>query len=234
MSEQHDAAQSGRVEVHRLDGFIDAAFAFAASVLAIAGAEVPHNLQDLLSALDRIPAFACSFATLMIFWHRHVRWRDHFRLHDTTSLMLSLMLVFFALIFVYPLNMLFQAMFAALYAAFAHQELSGSLTINSVHDVKALYLCYGTAYACMAGCLAGLYRHSLRKAHMSPVERIDGRENFYTQLGSICVALLSLAVTLVIPETAAWTALPGCLYILLTPIYWTAGRWASKAKASIA
>ncbi|GGA26217.1 TMEM175 family protein [Dyella nitratireducens] len=234
MSEQHDAAQSGRVEAHRLDGFIDAAFAFAVSVLAIAGAEVPHSMHDLLLALDRIPAFACSFATLMIFWHRHVRWRDRFRLHDTTSMILSLMLVFFALIFVYPLNMLFQAMFGALYGAFAHQELSGAPSITSVHEVKALYLCYALAYACMAACLACLYRHSLRKTHMSHAERIDARENFYTQSGSICVALLSLLVTLVIPETPTWTALPGCLYILLSPVYWIAGRWARRAKASAA
>lgn len=234
MSEQHDAAHSGRVEAHRLDGFIDAAFAFAVSVLAIAGAEVPHNLQDLLQALDRIPAFACSFATLMIFWHRHVRWRDRFRLHDTTSMMLSLMLVFFALIFVYPLNMLFQAMFSAFYAAFAHQQLSGAPIINSVHEVKALYICYGLAYACMAACLAGLYRHSLRKAHMSHAERIEARQSFYTQTGSICVALLSLFVALVIPETSAWTALPGCLYILLSPMYWIVGRWAKRAKVSAA
>jgi len=234
MSEQHDAAQSGRVEAHRLDGFIDAAFAFAVSVLAIAGAEVPRNLHDLLLALDRIPAFACSFATLMIFWHRHVRWRDRFRLHDTASMMLSLMLVFFALIFVYPLNMLFQAMFGALYELFAHQELSGAPTISSVHDVKALYVCYGLAYACMAACLACLYRHSLRKAHMSHTARIEARKVFYTQAGSVCVALLSLFVALVIPETAAWTALPGCLYILLTPMYWIAARWAKRAEACAA
>lgn len=234
MSEQHDATHGGRVEAHRLDGFIDAAFAFAVSVLAIAGAEVPRSLHDLLLALGRIPAFACSFATLMIFWHRHVRWRDRFRLHDTTSLMLSLMLVFFALIFVYPLNMLFQAMFGALYAASTHQELSGAPVVNSVHDVKALYLCYGLAYACMAACLAFLYRHSLRKAHMSQAERIDAREIFYTQSGSVCVALLSLLATLLIPETPAWTALPGFVYILLTPMYWIAGRSANRAKANMA
>lgn len=234
MSEQHDAAHTGRVEAHRLDGFIDAAFAFAVSVLAIAGAEVPHSLQDLVPALDRIPAFACSFATLMIFWHRHVRWRDRFRLHDTTSMMLSLMLVFFALIFVYPLNMLFQAMFGALYETFAHQELSGAPVINSVHDVKALYICYGLAYACMAACLACLYRHSLRRAHLSQAERIDAQEVFYTQTGSMCVALLSLLAALSIPEAAAWTAVPGLIYILLTPLYWMAGRWANRAKARTA
>lgn len=231
MSEQHDAAQGGRIEIHRLDGFIDAAFAFAVSVLAIAGAEVPHNLHDLLQALDRIPAFACSFATLMIFWHRQVRWRERMRLHDKTSLMLSMMLVFFALIFVYPLNMLFQAMFGAFYAALAHQELPGTPTINSVNDIKALYLCYGLAYACMAGCLAGLYRHSLGKAYLPHAERIDARKALFTQTGSVCVALLSLLAALLIPATPAWTALPGCIYLLLTPTYWLASRWARRAMA---
>jgi hypothetical protein len=46
MNERHDAGHVGRVEAHRLDGFIDAAFAFAVSVLAIAGAEAPHSLHD--------------------------------------------------------------------------------------------------------------------------------------------------------------------------------------------
>lgn len=234
MSEQRDASHSGRVEVHRLDGFIDAAFAFAVSVLAIAGAEIPHNLHDLVLALERIPAFACSFATLMIFWHRQVRWRDHFRMHDTTSMLLSLALVFFALIFVYPLNMLFQAMFGAVYASFAHQELAGTPTIESVHDVKALYLCYGLAYACMAGCLVCLYRHSLRHASISAVERIDARQNLYAQSGSVCVAVLSLAAALLIPETPSWTAVPGFIYVLLSPTYWLTGRWARRAKAKLA
>lgn len=234
MSEQHDAAQSGRVEAHRLDGFIDAAFAFAVSVLAIAGAEVPHSLHDLLLALDRIPAFACSFAALMFFWHQQVRWRDRFRLHDRASTLLSLMLVFFALIFVYPLNMLFQAMFGALYAAFTNQELPGTPAINDLHDVKALYLCYNAAYACMAVCLAGLYHHGLRKVHMPHAERIYARTAYFMLAASVCVALLSLFAALAIPETPVWMSLPGSIYLLLTPMHWIAGRWAKRAKMSAA
>jgi hypothetical protein len=203
MSEQHDAAHTGRVEAHRLDGFIDA-------------------------------AFACSFATLMIFWHRHVRWRDRFRLHDSVSMLLSLMLVFFALIFVYPLNMLFQAMFSALYEAFAHRALSGAPTLSSMHDLKALYLCYGMAYACMAGCLVCLYAHSLRRAHLSHVERIDAQEVSYTQSGSVCVAALSLLAALSIPEATSRSAVPGLVYAWLTPVYWMAGKWARQKKVRTA
>ncbi|GAB2567935.1 DUF1211 domain-containing protein [Dyella jejuensis] len=228
---EHDAAHVGRVEAHRLDGFIDAAFAFAVSVMAIAGAETPHSLHDLLRALDRIPAFACSFATLMIFWHRHVRWRDRFRLHDAASITLSLMLIFFALIFVYPLNMLFQAMFASFYGAFAHAPLPDAPDIGSMHELKALYICYGLAYACMAGCLAWLYRHSIRRSRLARVEGIEARETFYTLLGSVAVAAASLLAAWLMPSSGAWDGVPGFLYVLLTPVYWLAGRWSRQALA---
>ena len=231
MSEQHDAAHVGRVEAHRLDGFIDAAFAFAVSVLAIAGAEAPHSLHDLLLDLNRIPGFACSFATLLIFWHRHVRWRDRFRLHDGISITLSLMLVFFALIFVYPLNMLFQAFFSSIHDSFAHTVLPNEPMIDNVHELKALYICYGLAYVCMAGCLASLYGHSLRRTHIAHAERIEARETFYVQLGSMSVAVLSMIAALLIPDTGALSGLPGYIYSLLAVVYWAAGRWSRRALA---
>jgi uncharacterized membrane protein len=232
--QQHDAAHVGRVEAHRLDGFIDAAFAFAVSVLAIAGAEAPHSLHDLLLDLDRIPGFACSFYTLMIFWHRHVRWRDRFRLHDGTSIALSLALVFFALIFVYPLNMLFQALFSSLYDSFAHTNLPNEPMIGSIHELRALYICYGLAYACMAGCLALLYGHSLRRSTIALVDRIKARETLYVQMGSIAVALASLVSALIIPDSGAWSWLPGCLYMLLGVTYWMAGHWSRRVLAQAA
>jgi uncharacterized membrane protein len=234
MSDSQDAAHVGRVEAHRLDGFIDAAFAFAVSVLAIAGAEAPHSLHDLLLDLDRIPGFACSFATLLIFWHRHVRWRDRFRLHDGISIALSLMLVFFALIFVYPLNMLFQALFSSLYALYAHTSLPNEPMIGSVRELKALYICYGSAYACMAGCLALLYGHSLRRSSLAYVERINARETYYSLLGSIAVALLSLIAAFLIPDTGESSWLPGTLYTLLALVYWITGYWSRKTLAQAA
>jgi uncharacterized membrane protein len=236
MSEQDESLHVGRVEAHRLDGFIDAAFAFAVSVMAIAGVEVPHTLHDLMLALDRIPGFACSFATLMMFWHRHVRWRDHFRLHDATTIRLSLTLVFFALIFVYPLDMLFQAMFSSFYDAYTHTTLPNEPEIGSVRELKALFICYALAYACMAGTLALLYRHSLRKSSLLSARlRIEARETYYIQCGSVTVALLSLVITVAIPEinNGIWNSLPGMIYVLLWLVYSLAGRWSRRALAQV-
>lgn len=232
MDEQQRERRAGLIEAHRLDGFFDAAFAFAVSILAIAGTEVPRDLHEMLLALNRIPAFACSFATLLVFWYRHVRWRERCRVHDTTSVLISLMLVFFALIFVYPLNMVFSAMFNSFYAGFTGKLLPDSLVIEQAHDMTLLYLCYGMAYACMAGCLALLYRHSLRHMHdASREEVIEARESLYIQVGSVSVALISVIVALTVPEGGWWSAMPGCVYFLLTFVYSLTGRWSRRMLA---
>lgn len=233
MDEQQRERRAGLIEAHRLDGFFDAAFAFAVSVLAIAGTEVPRDFHDMLAALSRIPAFACSFATLLVFWYRHVRWRERCRVHDTRSVQISLMLVFFALIFVYPLNMVFSAMFNAFYYGFTGKLLPGSLVIEQAHDMSLLYLCYGSAYACMAGCLALLYRHSLRHMHdASREEVIEARESFYVQVGSAGVGLLSVLVAMVAPNNGWWNAIPGLVYFLLTFVYSLTGRWSRRMLAA--
>lgn len=233
MDEQQRKQRAGLIEAHRLDGFFDAAFAFAVSILAIAGTEVPRDLHEMLLALNRIPAFACSFATMLVFWYRHVRWRERCRVHDTTSVRISLMLVFFALIFVYPLNMVFSAMFNAIYNGFTGRLLPDALVIEQAHDMTLLYLCYGTAYACMAGCLALLYRHSLRHMHdASREEVIEARESLYIQVGSVGVALLSVSVALVAPDGGWWSAIPGFIYFLLTFVYSLTGRWSRRMLAA--
>ncbi|HEX7815722.1 TMEM175 family protein [Dyella sp.] len=221
--------RAGLIEAHRLDGFFDAAFAFAVSILAIAGTEVPHDLHHMLNVLNRIPAYACSFATLLVFWYRHVRWRERCRVHDQTSVVYSLMLVFFALIFVYPLNMVFSAMFNAIYSGFTGRLLAETLVIGTVHDMNLLYSCYGLAYMCMTLCLAALYRHSVRHMHnASREERIEARESLYTQLGAAGVALLSIVLAWLLPEGGLWIMLPGLAYGLLTLVYSLAGRWARR------
>ena len=57
----------GVAESHRLDAFVDAAFAFAVSLLIIAGGEPLRSFDDLLHALMRIPAFLAGFALIVLF-----------------------------------------------------------------------------------------------------------------------------------------------------------------------
>ena len=55
-------------EMTRLETFIDAAFAFAISMLVISAQQIPDNIQALLAAFKNVPTFICSIAVLGIYW----------------------------------------------------------------------------------------------------------------------------------------------------------------------
>lgn len=61
---------------------------------------------------------------------------------------------------------------------------------------------------------------------------IEARESLYVQVGSMAVALLSVLVALVAPDGGWWTAIPGCIYFLLTFVYSLTGRWARRMLAA--
>ena len=59
------------MQMTRLETFIDAAFAFAISMLVIAAQQIPDNIEALLAAFKNVPTFVCSIAVLGIYWRGH-------------------------------------------------------------------------------------------------------------------------------------------------------------------
>jgi uncharacterized membrane protein len=205
-----------RTESARLDNFVDGAFAFAITLLVISGAGLPRDVDALERALRGVPAFAACFAQLVFFWHGHVRWRDAVRLADRTSLYLSLLLVFFALIFVFPLHLVFAGLANGLSDGALSPDVS-SFT-GSSRGIAALFICYGTSFACMAGTLALLYRHAARTAvaeHHS--DAISLRVDVVVWGYYAAVGVLSTLLALTLPARAGWfTGLPGFSFFLLS------------------
>ncbi|HJP99265.1 MAG TPA: TMEM175 family protein [Rhodanobacteraceae bacterium] len=222
-------ARSDRAESARLDNFVDGAFAFAITLLLISGANLPRDVAALEHALRGVPAFAACFAQLAWFWHAHVRWRDNVRLTDRSSLLLSLLLVFFALIFVFPLHLVYAGMFNGASGGI----LSPDVTTFARHNegIAALFVCYGLSYACMAGTLAALYRHGARTATW-----MAGRAALTVRLWSViwtyvaAVGLLSALLALVVPRP--WNSgIPGWAYFLLAFIGLISSRYRKRLRA---
>lgn len=91
-------------EMTRTEAFTDAAFAFAVTLLVISIDAVPTSYREMVEALLGVPAFALSFALLLVFWHGHWEWSRRFGLEDRPSIVLSATLVFIALVYVHPLK----------------------------------------------------------------------------------------------------------------------------------
>ena len=56
------------IAMTRLETFIDAAFAFAITMLVIATQQIPDDIETLLAAFRNVPAFVASIIVLGIFW----------------------------------------------------------------------------------------------------------------------------------------------------------------------
>src|SRR2546423_2825076 len=89
------------IAMTRLETFIDAAFAFAISMLVIAAQQIPDNIQALLAAFKNVPTFVCSIAVLGIFWRGHWLWSRRYGLEDGVSNFIRWILIFTILIFIY-------------------------------------------------------------------------------------------------------------------------------------
>ncbi|MFC5345515.1 TMEM175 family protein [Brevundimonas staleyi] len=90
----------------RLDAFVDAAFAFAVTLLVAGGGDPPASLADMQTMLLSAPSYAAAFALTVMFW---LSYRDLGRLwplRDGLSTALSLALVFVVLLYVFPLRLI--------------------------------------------------------------------------------------------------------------------------------
>ena len=74
--------------VSRVEGFSDAAFAFAVTLLVVS-LEVPRDFDQLLDVLRGIPAFAVCFAILIGLWVAHFKFFRRFGLEDRPTIALN-------------------------------------------------------------------------------------------------------------------------------------------------
>lgn len=56
----------------RVEAFVDGAFAFALTLLAIAGDHIPGSVAELIDAVKGMPAYALSFLLITKMWAGHV------------------------------------------------------------------------------------------------------------------------------------------------------------------
>ncbi len=88
-SRRKDGFRERGDQVTRLEAFVDAAFAFAVTLLVISLDGVPTSVEGLSAALKGIPAFAACFTLLAFFWYAHNTWSRRYGLDDFGSVFLS-------------------------------------------------------------------------------------------------------------------------------------------------
>jgi len=94
-----------RGDTTRLEGFSDAVFGFAITLLVVS-LEVPRTYDEMLASMRMLPAFAASFALLLLIWQEHREFFKRFAMDDGVLRWLNGALLFVVLAYVYPLKFL--------------------------------------------------------------------------------------------------------------------------------
>lgn len=204
-------------QVTRLEAFVDAAFAFAVTLLVISIDTIPDSKAALVLALKAIPAFAVSFVMIALFWSAHARWSRRYGLDDGVSAVLSLTLVFLVMVYVYPLRLQFGVLFAWL----SNGWLPSPFASAQDFDIGFMFVVYGLAFATLSACLMALYLHAWRRRDalgLGKEERAGTRAGIATFGYYTAVGLLSTVLAMLLPmRPSAWQAsLPGMAYVLLS------------------
>lgn len=199
-------------EMTRLETFVDAAFAFAVTLLVIgAGDNIPTSYGEFILAMQRVPAFALCFGTIAFFWYAHNIWSRRYGLDDSASTVLSLVLIFVVLVFVYPLKAVYSGAFLFLPAITPESVF----TYRSVEDFRAVLIIFGLGFSSLSSVIAGLNWHALRVADsigLSPMERFDTATTVHLWVALTLVPLGSVLVAMF--TSGVWVAAAGIFYVV--------------------
>jgi len=202
-----------RVDNHRLDAFVDAAFAFAVTLLIVAGGQAPTSVGDLYAGLARVPAFAAGFALISMFWLGHRSFSELVPHRDSVTVALSLAIVFMTLVYVLPLQMLVTT--GAHYLSGG--RLPGGDLITRLSDLRDIFTVYGLGFAALSGLYVALFRHGERRAEAlgaTPVDRASLRHGCQTWALIAASGLLSALLAQLFPTGLVY-GLPGFAYWLI-------------------
>jgi hypothetical protein len=208
------------MEMTRLETFIDAAFAFAISMLVIAAQQIPDNIQTLLAAFKNVPTFVCSIAVLGILWRGHWLWSRRYGLEDGASILISWALIVTILIFIYPLKAIFGSMWYLLSSGQVGQPFSLHTTVSQARTIFAIY---ALGLIAISAEILLLY---LRAWQLREPLRLNARERLVTR-GEltgwsipVSVGIVSLVFALTLPaEQIQWSGWAYFSMIILVPLH---------------
>ena len=210
------------LEVTRLDTFIDAAFAFVLTLLVISFDEMPSSYDEMMLAVKRIPGFFASFSILMMFWLSHRRWSRRYGLESSRSIFLSLSIIFVILVYIYPLRIIFEAMFWSLSGGY----FTADFRIETQHELRGMFIFYSSGSFLMAFIFCDLYRTVIKSKlslRLNSSEELVAKANIHAWMIVLIFSALSLVLAYLLPS--GLIPLAGYLYLFVYPTIWFTSRF---------
>lgn len=198
-------------DISRVEGFADCVFGFAVTLLVVS-LEVPRTFSGLVNVLEGIPSFALSFAILAWIWFTQFRFFRRYGLQDLRTVLLTLVLLFVVLCYIYPLKFLYAV------------SLGGSSLTE--HDLRLLFVIYGIGVAATFAVLLLMHANAYEqrdRLRLDGLERAETRIAMWELGGVAAIGLLSGAVAM-LPIGPIFAFAAGGTYFLNGVVYTLGAR----------
>lgn len=212
-------------EISRIEGFSDAVFAFAVTLLVVS-LEVPETFSELWEKMHGFAAFAICFVLLFMVWHDQYIFFRRYALKDAFTTWMNGALLFVVLFFVYPLKFLFTMLVKAFSGASLEVHLPDGTTeaVIQIAQVPRLMIIYGLGFIAVSTIFVLLYHHAYRQRadlELNEAESLKTRASVQSHLLNIAVGLLSITIVVIGgPGFGFWS---GICYSLIGPLQWLNG-----------
>jgi uncharacterized membrane protein len=225
-------------EISRIEGFSDAVFAFAVTLLVVS-LEVPETFSELWEKMHGFAAFAICFAALFYVWFEQYIFFRRYALKDHFTVWMNGALIFVVLTYVYPLKFLFGMLVKLVATGDTKVHLPDGSTAAMIENAQfpALMITYGLGYIAVSLIFVLLFRHAYRKREqleLNAAETLYTKSSIQSHLINIGVGLLSIFIVI----ATGMISLSGMIYWLIGPLQflngWLMGRRIEKAQAALA
>lgn len=214
-------------EVSRLEGFSDAVFGFALTLLVVS-LETPRSSTDLRTMMGSFVPFALMFAMVCWIWYEHNVFFRRYGLQDAWTIFLNAVLLFVVLFYVYPLRFLTTVLVGQFFMpADAVPDITRS-------DGQFVMFMYSLGVLVIFAAFSLLHRHAWRQRTalgLSAAELMTLRYSTRSHLISMSIAMVSLALAFLFPRDSQYS---GWIYALMGPAHGWNGFRAGKAQEALA
>jgi hypothetical protein len=196
----------------RIEVFVDAAFAFAVTMLVISFDSIPRSFDEMVVAIKNIPAFIAAVSQLVWIWSAHSLWGRRYGLEGSAAVALSTALLIVVLIYIYPMRVMLSGMFWWISGGYFPTEF----VLQSRQELEQMFVFLGTGFIALCLVFAAMYYYAFacrRVLRLNEYEQHGTASSAMVWAGSAGIGLLSIILALSLPDRMM--PLAGFAYFLL-------------------
>lgn len=213
------------LDMTRIEVFVDAAFAFAVTMLVISFDAIPTTYDEMILAIKSIPAFVVAVVQIVWIWQAHNTWSRRFGLETAWTVVLSTALLIVVLIYIYPMRIMAGGMFSW----FTSGYLPSNFDVDTMDQLRGMFIFLGIGFTALSLVFALMYRYAARLREpllLSERELYRTCTVQYLWAGASMTGVLCVVLALVLPE--AWVPFSGFAFSLLAAWFPLGGWWRGK------